>query len=413
MRDVARSFAARGNGHGAVCLFEGEDVVDAVARHGNGVALFFDGAHQDRLLFGRDASEHGVLVCHVLNFEIGEPVEGDVLTCVFDAHAARDFGHGHGVVARDDLDVHVVFAEPFDGFNGVRTDVVGKCDDRRGTEETRKPSARDGTGGIGEQQNAQSRCRILFDDLVDFGGHGPQDELGGAHGKGSRIAEGYGGKLALAGEGHGCGRLHDARVSEAVIKSNGSLIVVVEGGEHAAHNLLDGMIHKVVEDHHVVDGHSAVRDGARLVKTQNIDAGEHFEGVKILYEGLFFGEAHDADRHCKRGEKKQSRGDHADDDGARELNGEADVAARRAPVDVRHERRDDGDEDPDHADKQADGVHDLRLGLFVALCLGRERVKVGRLAHFIGAYAAGAAGDEGAGVQCFAGRFFDGDGFAR
>ena len=34
--------------------------------------------------------------------------------------------------------------------------------------------------------------------------------------------------------------------------------------------------------------------------------------------------------------------------------GEADVAARGAPVDVRHERRDDGDEDTDHADKQAD-----------------------------------------------------------
>ena len=42
--DVSRGVAARSDGHGAVGLLHGEDVVDAVARHGDRVARLFNGA---------------------------------------------------------------------------------------------------------------------------------------------------------------------------------------------------------------------------------------------------------------------------------------------------------------------------------------------------------------------------------
>ena len=412
MRDVARGFTARGDGHGAVGLFEGEDVVDAVARHGDGIALFFDGAHEDRLLFGGDAAEDGVLARDVFHFQFGEAVEGDVLVGVAHAHAPCDFGHGDGVIARDDLDVHVVFAEPFDGVEGIGADVIGEGDDRGGAEEAGEFSSRDGGRRVGEQKHAQACGRILFDDLVDLGGHGAQDEFGRAHGEGACFAEGHGGELPLAGKGDGRARLESGGVSEAVVEGDGRLIVVVEGGEHAAHDFLEGVVDEVVEDHDVVDGHASVGDGAGLIEAEHVDAGEHFQGIEVLDERLLFGEAHDADRHGEGGEQEKAGGDHADDDGARELDGEAEVGAGCLPVDEEHGGGDEGNENADDADEEADGVHDLRARFFVLARLGGEGVEVRRLADFVGAGAAGAACDVGAGVECFAGRLFDGDGLA-
>ena len=42
--NVSRGVAARSHGHGAVGLFHGEDIVDAVTRHGHRVARLFNGA---------------------------------------------------------------------------------------------------------------------------------------------------------------------------------------------------------------------------------------------------------------------------------------------------------------------------------------------------------------------------------
>lgn len=413
MGDVARRLASGRHGHGAVRFLERKDVVDAVARHGDGVSLLFDGAHQDRLLFGGDASEHRVLIGDVFHFQVGQPVEGDILSCIFDAHAPRHFGHGDGIVARDDLDFHVVLAEPLDGFDRVRTDIVRQRDDRRGTEQAGQPSARDGAGGIGEQQHAHARRGVLLDDLVDLGRHGAQHEFGRAHREGARLAEGHGGELALARKGDGRRRLQGVRMPETVVQGDGGLVVVVKGGEHAAHDLFDGIVHKVVQDHHVVHRHPAVRDGARLVQAQHVDAGKHFQRIQVLYERLLFGEPHDADRHGKRSEQQQSRRDHADDDRARELDGHAHVRTRRLPVHIEHRRGDKGDKDADDADEQPDGVHDLRARLFILFRLGGEGVEVGRLAHLVGAHAAGAARHVRARIQRLAGRLFDGDRFAR
>ena len=413
MRNVSRRLAARRNGYRAVRLFEGEDVVHAVARHGDGVALFFDGAHEDRLLFGSHAPEHGVLVRHVLHFEVGESVERDVLSGVLHAHAPCDFRYRHGVVARNDLDVHVVLAEPLDGLDGVRTDVVGKGDDRRGAEEGGQPPARNGVGRIGKQQHPEPRRGVLFYDLVDLGGHGAEHELRRAHRKGACVAEGHRREFPLARKGHRRRRLQRRGMPEAVIQRDGGLVVVLKGVEHAPHDLFQGEVHIVVEDHAVVHRHPAVRDGTRLIQAQHVHARQHFQRIQILHERLFLGEPPHADRHGKRGEKEQSRGDHADDDRPRELDGEAHVGSRRLPVDPEHRRGDEGDENADHADKEADGVHDLRLGLFILLRLGGEAVEVGRLAHLVGAHAAGAARHIGAGVQRFAGRLLHGHALAR
>ena len=413
VRNVARRLAARRNGDRAVRLFEGENIVDAVARHGDRAALLFDGADEDRLLFGRHSAEYGVLRRDVLHLDVRQSVERDILPRVLHADAARHFRYGHGVVARDDLDVHVVFAEPFDRFDRVRADIVRKGDDRRRAEEGGQPPARNGVGRIGEQKHSEPRRRILFDDLVDLGRHGAEDKLGRAHRERTRVAEGDRRELALARKGNGRRRLQCVGVPETVVEGDRGLVVVFQRAQHTAHDLVERIIHIVIEDHAVVHRHSAVGDGARLIQTQHVDARQHFQRIQVLHERLFFGEPHDADRHGKRGEEQQPRRDHADDHGAGELNGEAHVRPRRLPVDPEHRRRDEGDHDADHADKEADGVHDLRLGFFILFRLGSERVEVGRLADLVGADAARAARNVRACVQRFADGFFDGNALAR
>ena len=89
------------------------------------------------------------------------------------------------------------------------------------------------------------------------------------------------------------------------------------------------------------------------------------------------------------------------------------MRSKRSISSAPHEPRHDDDEKGDGADEEADGVHDLRRGALILLCLGGELVEIGRCAHFVGAHAAGAAHDEGARVQHLALAFFDGIALAR
>ena len=202
-------------------------------------------------------------------------------------------------------------------------------------------------------------------------------------------------------------------MSETVIERDRSLVVVVERREHTAHDLVERMIGITVQNHAVVHRHSAVGDRSRFVKTKHVDPCKHFEGIQILYEGLFFCKPSHAQRHGERRQKQQSRRDHADHDRTRQLNGFGDILIHGAEVDPEHACGDERDQTRDHADKQANGVHDLRTRFFVLFRFGGQAVQIGRFADFIHPHAACAAGNERTGVQRFAFRFFDGNGFAR
>lgn len=92
--DVAHVFggvAAGGDADGAICLFHGEDIVHAVARHGDRISFRLDGFYQDRFLFGRNAAEDGIFVGNGNDFLFVEPLQRDVLFCIGYADALCDF----------------------------------------------------------------------------------------------------------------------------------------------------------------------------------------------------------------------------------------------------------------------------------------------------------------------------------
>ena len=87
-------------------------VVDAVARHGDDVALRAQGVGDPELRLGRAAGEHelSLLAEEMVELRLAHPVEllaGDDRCAVGrDAHAPRDLGRRRPVVARDDRDAY-------------------------------------------------------------------------------------------------------------------------------------------------------------------------------------------------------------------------------------------------------------------------------------------------------------------
>ena len=132
MAYVSGRLAARCNRYCAVCLFQGKDIVYAVARHGNGVALVLYRAHQYSLLFGRHPAENGVAVGNVFHIAVVQPLKRNKLFCAVYACPARHFRYRNGIVARNNFYGHIVLFEPFYGGYGVLAYVVGNGNYRHG-----------------------------------------------------------------------------------------------------------------------------------------------------------------------------------------------------------------------------------------------------------------------------------------
>lgn len=122
-----------GHRHRAVGLLEGQHVVHSVARHGHGVALGFQRAHEPALLVRGHAAEHGVFLHgggYVLvraEFARVHIVPGPGYPGAF-CHLAD----GHGVVAGDDLYRHALPGEIFEGVGRLGAYLVREQDERNG-----------------------------------------------------------------------------------------------------------------------------------------------------------------------------------------------------------------------------------------------------------------------------------------
>ena len=127
-----RRVASRSHGDRTVRFLHGEDIVHAVARHGNGMPRRFERLNEQRFLFGRNSAENIVFRSDVYHFAVAHAVKGDVAVGAFHARAAGDLGNGHRVIARNDFDRNVVFLEPVDRLDRVSSHVVRQGDQGEG-----------------------------------------------------------------------------------------------------------------------------------------------------------------------------------------------------------------------------------------------------------------------------------------
>ena len=306
MADVFCRLTSRSDADGTVRFLHGQDVVDAVARHGNGISFRLDRLDEDGLLFGRHSPENRIFVGDGDHFLFVEPFQRDIFFCVGNAHALGNFGNSDGVIARDHLYGDVVFLEPADGLCGVVADVVRNGNDGKRFKRGGEFISRDLPRRVRNEKDSQTRRGVLIDDLIDLFGYGGEYKFGGADGDRSDLRKGYGGKFALGREGKNGRCRKRGVVSEIVIKGDGSLVVVLQRVQAGTHDLVDGIIRRIGEKHAVLNFHAAVRDGSRLVEAEHVDARQPFQRIEVLYEGVVRHQADDAEGKRDTGEKQHA-----------------------------------------------------------------------------------------------------------
>ena len=124
---LAGSLGTAGHGDAAVGFLHGQNVIDTVAGHGNGMFLLFQRPDQLLFLVRGHTAEDGVIVHRVE--EIGLILQGGGIDVIFrtpDACPLGDFRNGYRIIAGNDLDSHALLGKVFKGFRCFRTDPVGQ-----------------------------------------------------------------------------------------------------------------------------------------------------------------------------------------------------------------------------------------------------------------------------------------------
>ena len=107
-----RRVRSRRHGDGTVCALHGQDVVDAVPRHGYGMAFLPQGFHDHLLLLGLYPAEDRIFSdCRLDILLCPEPCGVHVLVRILNAGLPGHLGHGQGIVSRNDLYINLLFSE--------------------------------------------------------------------------------------------------------------------------------------------------------------------------------------------------------------------------------------------------------------------------------------------------------------
>lgn len=140
------------------------------------------------------------------------------------------------------------------------------------------------------------------------------------------------------------------------------------GGDIVRHDGADVILAEAVrhERNDVVDNHGRLGDGASLVDTECIYAGERLNAVHIVDKRAAAGEADDAGDEGKAGQKVQSFWDHADDGADGRDHGGDDVAVQPAVFLDEHQHAERNDEEADPFDEARQRAHHLGLWLLAA-----------------------------------------------
>ena len=103
------SLTAGGHGDSAVGILQRQHVIDAVARHGDRMALLLEGADKIALLLRCDAAEDGVILDSLLEVLLrGEGHCIDITIGILNAGTGRDLRDRDRVIARDNTDRHAL-----------------------------------------------------------------------------------------------------------------------------------------------------------------------------------------------------------------------------------------------------------------------------------------------------------------
>ena len=200
------------------------------------------------------------------------------------------------------------------------------------------------------------------------------------------------------------------RSVEILLQRDHRVVVALHGGDIVRHDGADVILAEAVrhERNDVVDNHGWLGDGASLVDTECIYAGERLNAVHIVDERAAAGEADDAGDEGKAGQKVQSFWDHADDGADGRDHGGDDVAVQPAVFLDEHQHAERNDEKADPFDEARQRAHHLGLWLLARLFgldgqLGDKRVGSdgGQTC------AAAAADNKAAGKEAVAGLFDD------
>ncbi len=139
--------AGEAHRHPNVRLLQRRRVVDAVAGHGDHVALVLERAHDPDLMFRRDAGEDGDALDAFVEFRVRQRVDlGAAQDLARQPQLARDGGGGEHVVAGDHLHLDAGPAAEFDGVLGLRPRRID--DPHKGDEREVRHMRRHVAGGI-------------------------------------------------------------------------------------------------------------------------------------------------------------------------------------------------------------------------------------------------------------------------
>ena len=418
MRRLTRHARAGGHGDGAVRFAQGQHVVDAVARHGDGMPRPLHGRDKLFLLIRRDAAEDGHFLRRLCKLRIRfERARVDEFLRVRDARAAGDLGDGQGIVAGDDLGAHALLGEIREGLRRFGPDLVGQQDERERHHLRRERLVVQLPVVQGQQQHAAALGRPFLGlrqkpVLLRAGG---QQDLRRAEQIRLVLMERHAAVFLCRPERHGRdGRLHGLAGKIAAQGGHG-VVVVLHGADVIGHDHADVVrdIAVGLQGDDVVDGHLGLGDRASLVDAERVDAGQRFDAAHIVDQRAAVGQPDDARHERKARQQIQSLRDHADDRADRRGDGVGDRAFEPQVFLDEHDRPQRNDQKTDPLDEARERAHHLRLRLRAGLPgLDRQAGDEAVRADLRQPRAAAAAHDKAAGEQRIARALDDLVGFA-
>ena len=391
--------------------------MDAVARHGHGVAVGLERLHEAALLRGGHAAEDRVLARRVADGLLGrERARVDEAVGVFDAGALGHLGHRARIVAGDDLHGHALAGKVAERLRRLGTDLVREQDQRDGQQVGAQRLVRERAVIYAQQQHAAALGGVALDLLLIRVFPPGEQHVRRAEQIGLFGVERHAAVFLRRRERQRRRRVLRLFAREVAPQGRHRVVVGLHGVDVVGHDHADVLEREAVvaQGADVLDDHLVFRHGAGFVHAQRVHARERLDAAELVHEGLALGQTHDAGHEREAGQQIQPLGDHADDgaDCARHGDGRGAVKPHELLNEHHHAERDDEDADP--LDEVLQRAHHLRLlRLLGALGLLRQARDVGIRADVRQLRAAHAADDEAARQELVAGVFLDLIRFAR
>ena len=268
LRDLCRCLAARRHRNAAVGILQRQNVIHAVAGHGDRVPLRLQCADQATLLIRCDASENGVFLHRLGKVTVGDERGGVYIALgVLNARVTCDLADGNGVIAGDDADGHTLRRKVTERVTGIGAEQVVQ-EDQRDRGDVRRVERRLRLAVVGsQQQHAAAPLRPR----LGIAPHGvvavAQHEFRCADDISAVLAEVGSRPLGRGGEGNALDGVPRALLGELLRHCLCRLVVRLLAAIERGENLLDRLIIEAlrVKRENVGNLHFRLGDGACFV----------------------------------------------------------------------------------------------------------------------------------------------------